>query len=68
MRGRRDYLVLAMNEGAIEFTVDNGRGPIQATNQQLVIKKYLKSKSKPIQATFQPGDKHEFCNGEVRSR
>jgi laminin alpha 3/5 len=44
VRGRRDYLVLAMNEGAIEFTVDNGRGPIQAT--------------------FQPGDKHEFCNGE----
>ena len=48
VRGRRDYLVLAMNEGAIEFTVDNGRGPIQAT--------------------FQPGDKHEFCNGEVSSR
>ena len=44
VRGRRDYLVLAMNEGAIEFTVDNGRGPIQAT--------------------FQPGDKHEFCNGQ----
>ena len=47
VRGRRDYLVLAMNEGAIEFTVDNGRGPIQAT--------------------FQPGDKHEFCNGEISS-
>merc|ERR1712115_240760 len=33
VRGRRDYLVLAMNEGAIEVTVDNGRGPIQATFQ-----------------------------------
>jgi len=30
VRGRRDYLILAMDDGAIKFTVDNGRGPISA--------------------------------------
>ena len=30
VRGRRDYLVLYMDNGAIQFTVDNGRGPITA--------------------------------------
>lgn len=30
VRGRRDYLVLSMDNGAISFTVDNGRGPITA--------------------------------------
>ena len=48
VRGRRDYLVLFMKDGDIQFTVDNGRGPITAV--------------------FKPGDKHEFCNGEVTLR
>ncbi|KAK9737572.1 Laminin G domain [Popillia japonica] len=31
VHGKRDYLVLEMYEGAIRFTVDNGRGPITTT-------------------------------------
>jgi len=30
VKGRRDYLILQMVEGSIQFTVDNGRGPITA--------------------------------------
>ena len=31
IKGKRDYLLLRMLDGAIQFTVDNGRGPITAT-------------------------------------
>ena len=31
VKGRRDYLLLHMVDGAIQFEVDNGRGPIVAT-------------------------------------
>jgi len=30
VKGRRDYLILQMVDGSIQFTVDNGRGPITA--------------------------------------
>ena len=30
IQGRRDYLILEMLDGTISFTVDNGRGPINA--------------------------------------
>lgn len=30
VHGRRDFLVLQMIDGEIRFTVDNGRGPIEA--------------------------------------
>ena len=30
VRGKKDYLVLSMLDGAIQFTVDNGQGPITA--------------------------------------
>ena len=30
VKGRRDYLILRMEEGSIYFVVDNGRGPITA--------------------------------------
>ena len=31
VRGRRDMAILQMVDGAIQFMVDNGRGPITAT-------------------------------------
>lgn len=31
VHGRKDYLLLQMVDGAISFTVDNGRGPISST-------------------------------------
>lgn len=31
IHGKKDYLILQMKDGAIEFTVDSGRGPVSST-------------------------------------
>ncbi|KAK9737573.1 Laminin G domain [Popillia japonica] len=73
VHGKRDYLVLEMYEGAIRFTVDNGRGPITTTfspdrmhylcdGHWHTIQGKLSGRG-PITTTFSPDRMHYLCDG-----